>query len=504
MRKMKVLLALVLALAFTMSVCSALAASITINRDSSYEGSTGESRNYSYYKIFSATKNGDAVSYTANSTVAGILGSWVAASGTPGEDGYVAAHWQKADGNLWFKLTPISGSENFIVEWDYSSTDDAAAQAAAEWLIAHSAYEAGPTALTFSNGSWTSGTIADGYYVVSGSTGKNLVAATTDISITEKNVYPPLDKTQADEDDTVQSNTERDVAIGDVLTYEVKVTIPDSAKVGDQILVWDKPSGGLHYNDDVAVKTGSNTGNATVADAAAADQVNGAVWNKVITVVAGSQGTEVVFTFTMTVTEAALVDTGKVNESGLKYGHEGDWEYESLPDRVEYKTYYGGIHKVDGVTGEDLAGVKFNLFENGSAFNVQKPDGKDYYVPGGNSNEVVTDSQGRIMIRGLDEDKTYTLTETYALPGYNMLDHNVELTESIDTYAVTDEGGTTTVTESFDATKSNPVYVNVTNNSGTVLPSTGGIGTTLFYVAGIVLVLGAAAVIIARRKAEQE
>ena len=38
----------------------------------------------------------------------------------------------------------------------------------------------------------------------------------------------------------------------------------------------------------------------------------------------------------------------------------------------------------------------------------------------------------------------------------------------------------------------------------TVLPSTGGIGTTIFYIAGIVLVLGAAAIIIARRKAEQQ
>ena len=43
----------------------------------------------------------------------------------------------------------------------------------------------------------------------------------------------------------------------------------------------------------------------------------------------------------------------------------------------------------------------------------------------------------------------------------------------------------------------------VENNGGTVLPTTGGIGTTIFYIAGLVLVLGAAAIIIARRKAEQ-
>ena len=80
---MKKFLAILLALALVMSVCSAFAASITINRDSSYtDGDNGDGREYSYYKIFSATKNGDAVSYTATSAVAAKLGSWVAASTT--------------------------------------------------------------------------------------------------------------------------------------------------------------------------------------------------------------------------------------------------------------------------------------------------------------------------------------------------------------------------------------------------------------------------------------
>ena len=47
------------------------------------------------------------------------------------------------------------------------------------------------------------------------------------------------------------------------------------------------------------------------------------------------------------------------------------------------------------------------------------------------------------------------------------------------------------------------VHKDVINQAGSVLPSTGGIGTTIFYIAGAVLVLGAAAIVIARRKAEQ-
>ena len=53
-------------------------------------------------------------------------------------------------------------------------------------------------------------------------------------------------------------------------------------------------------------------------------------------------------------------------ESALKYGREDNsgtetFPYESKPDKVEYETYFGGIHKIDGATEEDLEGVKFTL-----------------------------------------------------------------------------------------------------------------------------------------------
>ena len=88
---------------------------------------------------------------------------------------------------------------------------------------------------------------------------------------------------------------------------------------------------------------------------------------------------------------------------------------------------------------------------------------------------------GNPQINGLD-DKTYYVQEDKAPAGYNKLAARIAITPD-----------STAVVEHF-----------VENNQGSELPSTGGIGTTIFYVAGIVLVLGAAAIIIARRKAEQE
>jgi len=499
---------------------TAFAVQIEITRDSSYAGeATGAGREYTWYKVFDATYDtnsstgggsnagapGDVTAsaqtaaYTAVPSVAAKLGRWVPA--TTG-DNPVAAHWEKANGNLWFTLTPISGSNNYSVTWDNTSETSATAQAAAQWLLDNEVYAASGS-MTFANGKWSSANNLDkGYYLVASDTGANLVAATTDVSITEKNVYPPLDKTQGDEDAPTQSDATRSVAVGDVLTYEVKVTIPATAKVGDKILVWDTPSNGLSYNDDVAVKTGTNTGNATVAAATGADVVSGAAWTQLITITDEAQkGTDVIFTCTMTITSAALEDSDKENEVKLKYGNGDDWSYESLPDRVEYTTYYAGIHKFDGSTNADLQGVVFELKENGVAFNVTKSG--NVYIPGGSSNSVTTDANGKIIIRGLDNDKTYTLTETQPLPGYNPLDHDVTLTLHLDSKTVVDENGTETTTYSYNestATTDDTWGDQVENNTGTTLPSTGGVGTTIFYIAGSILVLGAVIFLVTKRR----
>ena len=554
-------MALVIALVMCMAMAiPAMAASITINRDDSYDG-TGNGNTYKYYKVFSAsyesnsstgggstagvpgdvTASAENASYTATADVAAKLGRWVAATGTPGQDGYVAAHWEKASGNEWFVLTPISGSDpqTYNVAWDEEADDDAdAVQAAAAWLIENEAYESGPTALSFANGKWTAGTIDPGYYLVEGATGKNLVAATSDITINEKNTYPGDDKQQKDADDGEDfTDDDVNVAVGDVINYTVTVTIPATAKVGDKILVWDKASQGLSYVAN-SVTVSSNAGNATVGDPAAADVDSSWDWSKLITVTEGSVGKTVVFSFNMTVTSDAITDTEKKNESGLKYGHDDGtgnipWTYESTPDEVEYKTYFAGIHKIDGTTEEDLEGVKFNLFEDGEAFNVTLSDG--VYIPGGTSNEVVTDGDGLIRIRGLDSnEKTYTLTETETLDGYNMLDEDVTLTLHLDsvttvTYTPADTyDGTAsyyekdgneyvpaTVEEAdFEAGKyytkteatstfgsaDEDTWDEVENNKGSVLPSTGGIGTTIFYVIGAILVLGAGILLVTRRR----
>ena len=81
------------------------------------------------------------------------------------------------------------------------------------------------------------------------------------------------------------------------------------------------------------------------------------------------------------------------------------------------------------------------------------------------------------VIYGLDGDSTYHIEETKAPDGYNKLEGKVAV-------------------EMDDDNQVQPIV----NNAGTILPSTGGIGTTIFYIIGAVLVIGAGVVIVTKRR----
>ena len=82
--------------------------------------------------------------------------------------------------------------------------------------------------MTFADGAWTA-EVEKGYYVLSSDTGDNVIAATTDITVNEKNDYPPLVKEEEDEDNITLVDTDTgealNVAIGDVINYTVTVTL---------------------------------------------------------------------------------------------------------------------------------------------------------------------------------------------------------------------------------------------------------------------------------------
>lgn len=201
----------------------------------------------------------------------------------------------------------------------------------------------------------------------------------------------------------------------------------------------------------------------------------------------------------------------------------GDNDKPSKKERVDEATVYTyaiAWVKVND-SADSLAGAKFQL-----PFYVKTAKDENTYVYGGTdagnglTNVVTTDTTGVITIKGLTAG-TYSITETEAPKGYNKLaaPFDVEAkksSESVTTKTetviyldadgkITDTQTSTTVTKNTD--KDNnvdnvPVYQfdPIVNKQGTELPSTGGIGTTIFYVLGTILVIGAGVVMVTRRR----
>ena len=100
---------------------------------------------------------------------------------------------------------------------------------------------------------------------------------------------------------------------------------------------------------------------------------------------------------------------------------------------------------------------------------------------------LTTGANGKLEVAGLDGD-TYYLREVKAPAGYNVLAEDVEVKIAP---TVSDDGKALTLA---------PVTVKVENKSGAELPPTGGIGTTVFYVLGGLLVVCAGVLLITKRR----
>lgn len=115
-------------------------------------------------------------------------------------------------------------------------------------------------------------------------------------------------------------------------------------------------------------------------------------------------------------------------------------------------------------------------------------------APGFVSAEIEA-ANGRAAVKGLDADTTYWLEETQAPAGYNVLAERVEV-------AIEDKNLSTTLTG--DTWTDGDGGIHIVNETGALLPTTGGMGTTLFYIGGGALMAGAAVIFAIKKHKENE
>lgn len=365
------------------------------------------------------------------------------------------------------------------------------------------------TALTFDS-------LPLGYYLVDSSAGALCSLGTTNlrVEIEEKNGVPSVKKeVQEDskENQTDAWGNENTADIGQKVEFRATITAQNGAQ---NYVLHDTMSDGLTFDEQsvkiVKKKTGESD-YSLIKDTDYTLKTSGteSVDPKCTFEVEFKQDfcdtlendDQLIVTYSATLNNNAVIGgkTGNTNEAKLEYG-----DKKTISSQTTTKTYAIPVLKyTNKSTGETpLAGAVFELYKDETCtsanqiklINKGKDSSSNYDLyriatssETGAVTQITTSTEGKFKICGLDED-TYYLKEVTAPKGYNKLSAPVKITIG--------ENGTITVNdESITG-----IDVKVENKTGSLLPSTGGMGTTLFYIFGAILVIGSGVVLITKKR----
>ena len=338
--------------------------------------------------------------------------------------------------------------------------------------------------------------LALGYYLVQSDLGALCSLDTTmpNVTIKEKNSESTVEK-QVQEDSTGDYGDHNDADIGQTVNFRTTINVVD----GDpkDYVLHDTMSAGLTFDPaSVAVTIGERTlAKNTDYTLVANDLTDGCTFEVQFKDGVLKPNDVVEVAYSAEVNEYAVIGgTGNDNKTQLKYGEDKGTEW----DETHTYVWQFDVFKYAKKDKEEipLAGARFVLYKTVDKKNLyaQAANGK---ITGWTDDQKYatvfeTPDNGRFVIAGLDAD-TYYLEETKAPDGYNRLKEpvNVVITANI----ADDKTGKATITYNETATGT----VRIENQTGVELPSTGGIGTTVFYVIGGLL-MGVAVVLLVTRK----
>lgn len=350
---------------------------------------------------------------------------------------------------------------------------------------------AGSTTVTFSG-------LDLGYYLVDSSVGALCSLNTTNptVEIQEKNGVPTVEKIIVDSN---KDETDNYANIGDVIKYKTIITAQGGAQ---NYVLHDTMDKGLTFNDDVKVKKSGETEDliqnqdyeliTNPTDKTCTFEIKFIdTFLKAI-----NAETKIEVTYSATLNGDAKIYEANENTTYLTYGNNN-----KTTDRKTHTVSYEiKVLKYTKTTDNPLANATFSLYNAETAGMpyklVQKTGTTDYRLAmTGQSGitEITTNDKGKFSIQGL-KPGDYWLEETVAPKGYNKLTKRIKVhINEAGNYVINDENTGSPISQ-----------VEVENKSGTVLPSTGGAGTTMIYLVGAVLVLGSGVVLATKRRVKNK
>lgn len=332
-----------------------------------------------------------------------------------------------------------------------------------------------------------------GYYLVGSTVGALCSLDTTnpEVTVRDKNEAPTVEKKIVQGEKLVDKNSAN---IGEEVIFQTTIYVKPGAK---NYVLHDIMDSHLQYGCILQVHDNLHN----LADTT--DFV-------VKTIGTDGREFEISFTDAYYAKNRENIDTGKLNKITVQYGvyvkddaeinqpminrthlTYGDEDTKTNESETTTKTFGIPVFKYTG-NNEALAGAQFILStdpdcEESTAIKFTKNSDDKYRYDKTGTATLVSLSTGRIDIEGLKAG-TYYLKETKAPDGYNLL-------KKIQTIEIGENGSIKLNGNEFTDD------VKVKNNSGIELPSTGGMGTTLIYLAGIVLVVLSGYVLISKRRA---
>ena len=405
------------------------------------------------------------------------------------------------------KGTYVSVDDQGYVTWVEKADVVAFAKAAQKYAKDNSITNQGTVTAATATVSFTG--LDLGYYLVDTTLGTLCSLDTTNPNVTmeEKNEAPTNEKL-VEEDSMVGKEgvdawgTTNDADIGQTVNFKSTIT----AQAGAENYVFhDTMSAGLTYTGVTGITLNDTTVDASNYTVVTEGLTDGCTFEVRFTQAfcdTLKANDQIVVSYTAVLNEKAVIaGNGNPNESKLSYGDKGDATHTpsgtTPPSKTTTYTWDVDVFKytLNGETETALAGATFTLSKNADGSNpiALVSEGNNVYRvaktdESGTVTAITTDATGKFTIKGLDAD-TYYLTETKAPAGYNKLPSAVTITIGAN--------------GAVNATDDAPQGVNevkVLNQTGTELPSTGGMGTTLFYVLGSVLVVGAVVLLVTRKR----